>query len=50
MKPDIEMCDNCTEDRKRPREEHRCRANADSCIDGTNCEDYIATCACEICA
>ena len=44
------ICDNCELDIAIDNSYHRCRADEDSCIDGTNCEDYVATCACEICS
>ena len=30
-------------------EEHRCRADENSCVDGKKCPDYVATCDCEQC-
>ena len=40
-------CDNCqlAED----NHGHRCRANESSCIDGTDCPDYIEQCDCQQC-
>ena len=40
-------CDNCqlAED----NHGHRCRANESSCIDGTDCPDYIEQCDCKQC-
>ena len=51
-------CDNCLqatdETRCRPvmwdsmseQDWHRCRADSDSCIDGTDCPDYVESCDC----
>ena len=43
------ICDNCTEDYRYGRDFHRCRADPDSCIDGTDCVDYVNFCGCLIC-
>lgn len=40
-------CDNCTS--ATTEEEHRCRADEDSCVDGKLCLDYVDFCACTIC-
>ena len=43
------ICDNCTEAYRYDRDFHRCRADVESCIDGTDCIDYVNYCACTIC-
>ena len=41
------ICDGCTEGHGDFF--HRCRADENSCIDGTDCPDYIEHCDCTYC-
>ena len=41
------ICDGCTEGHGDFF--HRCRADENSCIDGTDCPDYIERCDCTYC-
>ena len=44
------ICENCIAPLDEyENEEHRCRSNEDSCIDGKDCPDYIEECDCKEC-
>lgn len=43
--PVFKVCDNCVNPLDE-YENHRCRADIDSCIDGINCPDYVKVCDC----
>jgi len=43
-----EICDNCWVDDANGNS-HRCRADAESCSDGTDCPDYTTDCVCPVC-
>ena len=44
------ICDNCIAPLDEyENEEHRCLADENSCVEGTNCPDYVMTCDCEKC-
>lgn len=44
------ICDYCIEPLDEyEAEQHRCRADENSCVEGKNCPDYIETCDCEKC-
>ena len=41
------ICDNCTFDIAQNNPQHRCRSDADSCVEGMECPDYIEYCDCK---
>lgn len=43
------ICDNCWDDIKARNEYHRCKADPESCVEGTACPDYIDKCICPYC-
>lgn len=45
------VCDNCIEPLDEyENENHRCRADENSCVEGKNCPDYIEICDCKECS
>ena len=49
----VELCDNCemslNQNPQEGIEYHRCRAYPDSCVEGTDCPDYVKECSCPVC-
>ena len=45
----LNICDNCTEDDAYKQAHSGCRAYETTCIDGTDCPDYVEECDCLEC-